>query len=250
MVHVQAGGGTVADAKPDYEYEESVTKAKAIFNAVELAAAPAGVAMTVLVIDNYDSFTYNLVQFLGELGAEVDVVRNDKAQVGELLESRPDRLVISPGPCTPTDAGISIEASRAFPEAGIPTLGVCLGHQSMVEAFGGPHDPRRADPRQGRGGRARRDRALRRAAQPAARGALPLPDRRPRPSRRPRAHGGLRRRRDGRAPPLAARPRASSSTPSRCSRPTARRCSRTSWRTRCRTRSSPARSTPSRAAST
>ena len=93
--------------------------------------------MEVLVIDNYDSFTYNLVQFLGELGAEVDVVRNDKAEVGELLERGADRLVISPGPCTPSDAGISIEASRAFPEAGVPTLGVCLGHQSMVEAFGG-----------------------------------------------------------------------------------------------------------------
>ena len=93
--------------------------------------------MRVLVIDNYDSFTYNLVQYLGELGAEVDVVRNDRASVAELLERRPDRVVISPGPCTPADAGISIEASRAFPEAGIPVLGVCLGHQSMVEAFGG-----------------------------------------------------------------------------------------------------------------
>jgi anthranilate synthase/aminodeoxychorismate synthase-like glutamine amidotransferase len=91
----------------------------------------------VLVIDNYDSFTYNLVDYLGELGAEPDVVRNDVATVAELLERRPDRLVISPGPCTPADAGISIEASRAFPEAGMPTLGVCLGHQSLVEAFGG-----------------------------------------------------------------------------------------------------------------
>jgi anthranilate synthase/aminodeoxychorismate synthase-like glutamine amidotransferase len=93
--------------------------------------------MFVLVVDNYDSFTYNLVQYLGELGAEPEVVRNDKAGVDELLERRPDRLVISPGPCTPADAGISIEASRAFPEAGVPTLGVCLGHQAMVEAFGG-----------------------------------------------------------------------------------------------------------------
>jgi anthranilate synthase/aminodeoxychorismate synthase-like glutamine amidotransferase len=93
--------------------------------------------MWVLVIDNYDSFTYNLVQYLGELGAEVDVVRNDQATVAELLDRGADRLVISPGPCTPADAGISIEASRAFPEAGTPTLGVCLGHQSMVEAFGG-----------------------------------------------------------------------------------------------------------------
>jgi anthranilate synthase/aminodeoxychorismate synthase-like glutamine amidotransferase len=94
-------------------------------------------AVRVLVLDNYDSFTYNLVQYLGELGADPDVVRHDKATVAELLERRPDRLVISPGPCTPADAGISIEASRAFPEAGIPTLGVCLGHQSIVEAFGG-----------------------------------------------------------------------------------------------------------------
>jgi anthranilate synthase/aminodeoxychorismate synthase-like glutamine amidotransferase len=93
--------------------------------------------MKVLVIDNYDSFTYNLVQYLGELGAEVEVVRNDRAAVPELLERRPDRLVISPGPCTPRDAGVSIDASRAFAEAGTPVLGVCLGHQAMVEAFGG-----------------------------------------------------------------------------------------------------------------
>jgi anthranilate synthase/aminodeoxychorismate synthase-like glutamine amidotransferase len=91
----------------------------------------------VLVIDNYDSFTYNLVQYLGELGAELEVVRHDVASVDELLEREPDRLVISPGPCTPAEAGISLEASRRFPEAGIPTLGVCLGHQAMVEAFGG-----------------------------------------------------------------------------------------------------------------
>jgi anthranilate synthase/aminodeoxychorismate synthase-like glutamine amidotransferase len=91
----------------------------------------------VLVLDNYDSFTYNLVQYLGELGAELDVVRNDKASVAELLQRKADRLVISPGPCTPAEAGVSIEASRAFPEAGIPTLGVCLGHQAMVESFGG-----------------------------------------------------------------------------------------------------------------
>lgn len=93
--------------------------------------------MRILVIDNYDSFTYNLVQYLGELGAEPGVVRNDKASVAELINQGPDRLVISPGPCTPGSAGISVEASRAFPEAGIPTLGVCLGHQAMVEAFGG-----------------------------------------------------------------------------------------------------------------
>ena len=91
----------------------------------------------VLVIDNYDSFTYNLVQYLGELGAQVEVVRNDRAEVGELLERGADRLVVSPGPCTPAEAGISVEAVRAFAEAGTPVLGVCLGHQSLVEAFGG-----------------------------------------------------------------------------------------------------------------
>jgi anthranilate synthase/aminodeoxychorismate synthase-like glutamine amidotransferase len=93
--------------------------------------------MQVLVIDNYDSFTYNLVQYLGELGAEVGVVRNDKATVRDLLPLRPDRLVVSPGPCTPKEAGISVEAMRSFPEAGIPALGVCLGHQSLIAAFGG-----------------------------------------------------------------------------------------------------------------
>jgi len=93
--------------------------------------------MRLLVIDNYDSFTYNLVQYLGELGAEVEVVRNDKATVAELLERQPDRLVVSPGPCTPAEAGISGEAIKAFGEAGTPVLGVCLGHQAMVEVFGG-----------------------------------------------------------------------------------------------------------------
>ena len=90
-----------------------------------------------LILDTYDSFTYNLVQYLGELGASIEVRRNDRATVDELLERRPDRLVISPGPCTPAEAGISLEASRRFPEEGIPTLGVCLGHQAMVAAFGG-----------------------------------------------------------------------------------------------------------------
>jgi anthranilate synthase/aminodeoxychorismate synthase-like glutamine amidotransferase len=93
--------------------------------------------MRVLVIDNYDSFTYNLVQYLGELGSEVEVVRNDRAGVGELLERGADRLVVSPGPRTPSEAGISVEAVRAFAEAGTPVLGVCLGHQALVEAFGG-----------------------------------------------------------------------------------------------------------------
>jgi anthranilate synthase/aminodeoxychorismate synthase-like glutamine amidotransferase len=93
--------------------------------------------LRVLVIDNYDSFTYNLVQYLGELGAEPDVVRNDRASVEELLERGADRVVISPGPCRPIDAGVSIEASRGFAERGVPVLGVCLGHQALAEAFGG-----------------------------------------------------------------------------------------------------------------
>jgi len=93
--------------------------------------------MRVLMVDNYDSFTYNLVQYLGELGCELETVRNDAAAVDELLERAPDRVVVSPGPCTPREAGISVEVTRRFPQAGVPTLGVCLGHQSMAEAFGG-----------------------------------------------------------------------------------------------------------------
>jgi anthranilate synthase/aminodeoxychorismate synthase-like glutamine amidotransferase len=93
--------------------------------------------MKLLMVDNYDSFTYNLVQYLGELGAEVEAVRNDAAAVDELLGREWDRVVVSPGPCTPREAGISVEVMRRFPEAGTPTLGVCLGHQSLAQAFGG-----------------------------------------------------------------------------------------------------------------
>jgi anthranilate synthase/aminodeoxychorismate synthase-like glutamine amidotransferase len=90
----------------------------------------------VFVLDNYDSFTYNLVQYLGELGAEVEVRRNDQVSIGEIEALAPERIVISPGPCTPTDAGISVELVRHF--AGkVPLLGVCLGHQAIGEAFGG-----------------------------------------------------------------------------------------------------------------
>ena len=98
----------------------------------------------VLVLDNYDSFTYNLVQMLGELGAELEVVRNDQADPEELLARKPDRVVVSPGPCTPDEAGISLDVVRRFPEAGVPLLGVCLGHQSLAQAFGGDvvrHEP-------------------------------------------------------------------------------------------------------------
>jgi anthranilate synthase/aminodeoxychorismate synthase-like glutamine amidotransferase len=93
--------------------------------------------MKVLVVDNYDSFTYNLVQYLGELGAEIRTVRNDRVSVEELLAEGHERCVVSPGPCTPNEAGISLEVVRRLPEAGVPTLGVCLGHQSMAQAFGG-----------------------------------------------------------------------------------------------------------------
>src|ERR1700677_4518559 len=93
--------------------------------------------MRVLVLDNYDSFTYNLVQYLGELGAQVHTVRNDRATVQELLDGSYERCVVSPGPCTPEQAGITLEVIRRMPEAGIPTLGVCLGHQALAQAFGG-----------------------------------------------------------------------------------------------------------------
>jgi anthranilate synthase/aminodeoxychorismate synthase-like glutamine amidotransferase len=90
----------------------------------------------IFVLDNYDSFTYNLVQYLGELGEEVVVRRNDQITISEIEKLHPDRIVVSPGPCTPQDAGISINLIRHF--AGrLPLLGVCLGHQAIGEAFGG-----------------------------------------------------------------------------------------------------------------
>jgi len=92
--------------------------------------------LSTLVIDNYDSFTYNLVQYLGELGEEVDVVRNDEITLADIASKNPDRIVISPGPCTPNEAGISLDVIREF-GATIPTLGVCLGHQAIGAALGG-----------------------------------------------------------------------------------------------------------------
>jgi len=95
-----------------------------------------------LIIDNYDSFTYNLVQYLGELGEEIEVYRNDRIALDEIAAKQPSHLVISPGPCTPNEAGISVDLVKTF--AGkIPILGVCLGHQSIAAAFGG--DVVRAD---------------------------------------------------------------------------------------------------------
>lgn len=89
-----------------------------------------------LMIDNYDSFTYNLVQYFGELGQELRVYRNDKITIPDIEAMRPERIVISPGPCTPKEAGISVDVIRYF-TGRIPILGVCLGHQSIGEAFGG-----------------------------------------------------------------------------------------------------------------
>ncbi len=90
----------------------------------------------VFVLDNYDSFTYNLVQYLGELGATVEVRRNDQVRLDEIADLRPDHILVSPGPCTPQDAGVSIELIRHF-TGKVPILGVCLGHQAIGAAFGG-----------------------------------------------------------------------------------------------------------------
>ena len=88
------------------------------------------------MIDNYDSFTYNLVQYMGELGAELKIFRNDKITIEEIEAEKPEKIVISPGPCTPDEAGISLDVVRTF-SGRIPILGVCLGHQSIGQAFGG-----------------------------------------------------------------------------------------------------------------
>ncbi len=90
----------------------------------------------ILMLDNYDSFTYNLVQYLGELGADIQVYRNDHITVAEIERLAPEKIVISPGPCTPTEAGISCDVVQHFGER-IPILGVCLGHQSIGQVFGG-----------------------------------------------------------------------------------------------------------------
>ena len=96
-----------------------------------------------LILDNYDSFTYNIVQYAGELGVSPEVYRNDALSVSEALALRPQAVIVSPGPCTPSEAGISVALVRAAGEAGIPVLGVCLGHQAIGAAFGG--DVVRAD---------------------------------------------------------------------------------------------------------
>ena len=90
----------------------------------------------ILMIDNYDSFTFNIVQYMSELGANLKVVRNDEITIKEIEKMKPSQIVISPGPCTPNEAGISVDVIRRF-HANIPILGVCLGHQSIAQAFGG-----------------------------------------------------------------------------------------------------------------
>ncbi|WP_424942793.1 anthranilate synthase component II [Aliiroseovarius crassostreae] len=91
----------------------------------------------ILLIDNYDSFTYNLVHYLGELGSEVEVWRNDALSVGEALAKKPQGILLSPGPCDPDQAGICLDLTKAAADAGVPLLGVCLGHQTIGQAFGG-----------------------------------------------------------------------------------------------------------------
>ena len=156
-VHVQAGAGVVADSVPESELKETYIKAGAPLKAIDEVcnprqrhqrpncekmqssyrrSQPERIGKRVLLIDNYDSFTFNIRQYLEKIGADVDVVRNDD-HPREILHARPDLLVISPGPHTPKEAGISLEAVKYFPELGIPTLGICLGHQALAMAFGG-----------------------------------------------------------------------------------------------------------------
>ena len=137
MLYVQAAAGVVADSVPELEWKETEAKARALLRAAELVEGGLVLSMKLLMIDNYDSFTYNLVQYFGELGAEVRGVpqRRDHGRRHRRAASR-DALVISPGPCSPAEAGISVAAIQHF--AGkLPILGVCLGHQAIGAAFGG-----------------------------------------------------------------------------------------------------------------
>lgn len=103
----------------------------------------------ILLIDNYDSFVHNLARYVGELGCERQVVRNDDAKTADLIDSKPDAIILSPGPCTPSEAGISKDLVRAAADRNIPLLGVCLGHQCIAETFGGK-TVRAAAPRHGK----------------------------------------------------------------------------------------------------
>ena len=198
----------------------------------------------VLVIDNYDSFVYNLVQYLGELGAEPVVHRHDAVSLDEMRALEPDAVLISPGPGRPADAGLSNEAIRAFGETGTPVLGVCLGLQCIGELYGGSvvRAPR-GDARQDVGDPPHGRRRVRRSAQPVHRDAVPLARRRARQrARRARDHRRVRgRARHGPAPPGLSRSRACSSTPSRSSPTAGTACSRTSCPRRTREVRAPAR---------
>ena len=155
-IHIQAGAGVVVDSDPESEFNETMMKAGAQLKAIDEVCnppelhqqlngnhtnerrkkiAPQKIGKRILLIDNFDSFTYNIVQYLEQIGADVDVVRNDISS-RELFHERPDLLVVSPGPYTPKEAGVSLEAVKYFPEIGIPTLGICLGHQAIAMAFG------------------------------------------------------------------------------------------------------------------
>lgn len=156
-VHVQAGAGVVADSDPESEYNETIIKARAPMRAIEEVCSPSvkhqrlsegdtrvphrrepayRLGKKVLLLDNYDSYTHNVRQYLEKLGADVEIMRNDVSE-REMIAVKPDFLVVSPGPHTPNEAGLSMRAMRYFPEKGIPSLGICLGHQALVMAYGG-----------------------------------------------------------------------------------------------------------------
>ena len=138
MLYAQAGGGIVHDSSPEGEWQETLNKLRAPPRAADMVqlGLTRRARTMLLMIDNYDSFTYNLVQYLGELGADVHVQRNDAITLEQIAAWQPEKIVISPGPCTPDQAGISVALIERF--AGkIPILGVCLGHQAIGQAFGG-----------------------------------------------------------------------------------------------------------------
>jgi len=137
QAYLQAGAGIVADSVPEREWFETDHKAKALVRALEIAGGKK--PLKVLVIDNYDSFVYNLVQYIGELGAQTVVARNDEITLEQVAKLKPDRIVISPGPGTPEDEkyfGVCTAILRNLSPT-IPTLGVCLGHQGIIHAYGG-----------------------------------------------------------------------------------------------------------------
>ena len=132
-VFVRSGAGIVADSVPEKEYEECINKAKAVVNALEISR---GGRCMILLIDNYDSFAYNLYQFIGEINPDIRVIRNDELTVDEIRALHPERIILSPGPGRPEDAGVIMDVARELGSE-IPVLGVCLGHQAICAAFGG-----------------------------------------------------------------------------------------------------------------